>query len=238
MTDDRSPIADHRSPRRFGASLYVLLTQAVAGRALGEVARAVLGGGADALQLREKDLPDRRLIVLGRELRRLTEEYDALLFVNDRPDIAWLVGADGVHVGQDDLPPAAAREAVGPGRLVGVSTHSVEQAVAAAGADYIGVGPMFPTATKGYEEGMGSDLIRAVRAQVGAPIVAIGGITVETLGPVLAAGADCVAVCSAVIAAEDVRRAAAKFRMAIDAIVGGRRARRPAQAPSERSGQR
>ena len=198
------------------ARLYVLLTGAVAGRALGEVARAALEGGADALQLREKDLPDREVLALAYELRRVTERYGALFIVNDRADISRAARADGVHVGQDDLPAAEARRVLGEGGVVGVSTHSVAQALAAEDADYIGVGPMFATATKGYGEGRGPDLVRSVRAAVGKPIVAIGGITVERTAELFAAGADCVAVCSAIIAAEDVEAAARGFRREID----------------------
>jgi len=198
--------------------LYVLVTGALAKRPAEEAAAAALAGGADAVQMREKDLPDRELIRLGRDLRRVTEAAGALFFVNDRPDIARLVGADGVHLGQDDLPMEAGRRVLGAGGLVGVSTHSVEQARAAQGADYIGVGPMYATATKGYEQGHGPDLVRAVRAAVTAPIVAIGGITPPRAAAVLEAGADAVAVCWGIIAQPDVEKAARAFRAEIDRL--------------------
>jgi len=197
--------------------LYVLLTSSVARRPLGEMARSVLAGGADALQLREKNASDRELLRLGQELRRLTAEAGAFLFVNDRPDIARLVEADGVHVGQDDLPLESARQLMGDERWVGVSTHSVEQARAAAEADYIGVGPMYPTATKGYTEGVGPELVAAVRAVTSRPIVAIGGMTPERVGPILEAGATAVAVCSAIVAQANVEAATRDFRRAIEA---------------------
>ncbi len=196
--------------------LYVLLTSSASRRPLLEAARAALAGGADALQLREKDAPDRQLLDLGAELRRLTESMGALFFVNDRPDVARLVAADGVHVGQDDLPLAAARSAMGGRGWAGVSTHSVEQALAARGADYIGVGPVYPTETKGYAQGKGTGLVARVRAATALPIVAIGGITAETAAEVLQAGATAVAVCSAVIGREDVEAAARAFREKID----------------------
>ena len=133
-----------------------------------------------------------------------------LLIINDRPDVAALCGADGVHVGQDDLPVADARRIVGAGRLVGVSTHTLAQArpAAADGADYIGVGPMFATATKDAGPVAGPQLLRQVAAEVPLPHVAIGGITADNVAQLVAAGARRVAVCSAVIAAADPQAAA------------------------------
>lgn len=209
-------------------TLYILLTAHLSKRPLLDAARAALDGGADALQLREKDVADRFVLDEGAALRRLTERYGALLFVNDRPDLALLVGADGCHVGQDDLPVWAARKAMGEGMKVGVSTHSEEQARAAAeaGADYVAVGPMYPTETKGYAAGVGPALARAARPHVKTPLVAIGGIVPERVAEVVEAGADCIAVCSAVISAEDPRAEAERFRKEMDAALKRRGERR------------
>ena len=201
--------------------LYVLLTQAVCKIPILEAARQVLRGGADVVQLREKEMRDSELVRVARELRRMTANVGVGLIVNDRADIARLVEADGVHLGQEDLPPAAARRVLGEGRVLGISTHSIEQArqAVADGADYIGVGPVFPTATKGYEQGVGLDYVRAAAAEVAVPIVAIGGITVETVPDILDAGAPrhvAVAVCSAILGAEDIEAATRAFKNVIN----------------------
>ena len=206
--------------------LYVLLTQAHCPIPILEAARRVLRGGADAVQLREKEMRDRELLQLGRELRRMTANLDVGFIVNDRPDIARLVGADGVHLGQEDLPPAAARKVLAEDQILGVSTHSIEQArqAKADGADYIGVGPVFPTATKGYEQGVGLDYVRAAAAEVDVPIVAIGGITVEALPDILSAAAPGrigVAVCSAILGADDIEAATRRFKDTIAHILTG-----------------
>lgn len=136
----------------------------------------------------------------------------ALFFVNDRPDVARAVGADGVHLGQDDLPVAAARRILGPGTLVGVSTHDLDElrAALAAGADYVGVGPVYATGSKrGALPARGVDLLRAARRLTRVPLVGIGGITPETAPDVLAAGADAVAMIGALVRADDPSAAVA-----------------------------
>ena len=200
-------------------TFYVLLTASLSKRPLISAARAALDGGADALQLREKEATDRIVLDTGAVLRRLADSYGARLFINDRPDLALLVGADGCHVGQDDLPVEAARKVMGRGAMVGLSTHTVEQARAATGADYVAVGPMYPTETKGYAEGVGPAFARAARPHVKTLMVAIGGITPERVAEIVQAGADCIAVCSAVIAAEDPQESAQRFRKEIDAAL-------------------
>jgi thiamine-phosphate pyrophosphorylase len=200
--------------------LYVLLTQAHCGIPILEAARQVIRGGADVVQLREKQASDRQLVKLARELRRITGNAGVGFMVNDRPDVARLSGADGVHLGQTDMPVAAARKALAAGQIVGVSTHSiadVKRAVAD-GADYIGVGPIFPTATKGYETGVGVKHLREAATAAQAPLVAIGGITAARVPEVLAAVPGrrvMVAVCSAVLASADIEAAAAAFKKAI-----------------------
>lgn len=190
-----------------------------AGRTPEALAAAMLAGGARILQLRMKEGPDGwdagAVLAAARALRRLTRDAGALFVVNDRVDVALLVDADGVHVGQEDLPYQEVRRLVGARRIVGVSTHTVEEARAAeaAGADYIGFGPMFPTATKRDTRPTRTlDLLREVRAGVGLPIVAIGGITAERIAAVREAGADSVAVISAIVAAPDPAAATRRLR--------------------------
>jgi thiamine-phosphate pyrophosphorylase len=158
------------------------------------------------MQLRLKDFGSRDFLAAARAIATLCHERGAMLIVNDRADIAKLAGADGVHVGQEDLPLAAAREIVGAGRIVGVSTHTVEQAVAAekGGADYIGFGAIYTGGLKNVKNAQGLERLRAVRAAVAIPIVAIGGITEASMPEVLAAGADAVAIITDVVRASDI----------------------------------
>jgi len=200
--------------------LYVLLTQAHCRIRILDAARAVVRGGADVVQLREKEASDRKVLKLAHELRWITGNAGVGMIVNDRPDIARLSEADGVHLGQDDLPPAAARKLLAAGQVMGVSTHSVAQAKAAVadGAAYIGVGPVFPTATRGYETGLGIEFLQSVGASVTAPIVAIGGITLENVPGILAAMGNrpvIFAICSAILMAADIEEAAAAFKRAM-----------------------
>lgn len=187
----------------------------------GEAAQAV-DGGAGVVQLRVKDAPAGEVLRLARETVSLVRGR-ALVLVNDRADLALLSGADGVHVGDDDLPVPDARRLLGPDLLVGRTTRTLEEARAAiaAGADHVGFGPIFATTTKALAvapRGVGA--LREACAALGAPVVAIGGIGAATIGDVAAAGAACAAVVSAIFAAgdpvENARRLAAAFE-------GGRR---------------
>ncbi len=190
--------------------LYAIVDPLDTGRTAEDLAAALLAGGARLLQLRLKDASSRELLAAARAVRVQTTRAGALLLVNDRPDVALAAHADGVHLGQDDLPVAAARAVLGPGPLVGVSTHDVAQARAAAGdgADYVGVGPVFVTATKrGALPPRGLDLVRAVRAAVSLPLVAIGGVTPDAAAAVRAAGADAVAMIDALVRSPDVAAA-------------------------------
>jgi thiamine-phosphate pyrophosphorylase len=188
------------------------------GRPLAEVVRAAIRGGIGAFQLREKDLDTRELVALAAELREVTRPAGVLFLVNDRADVAAAVDADGVHLGQDDLSVAAARRLLGPTKLIGVSTHSLAQAREARerGADYIGVGPVFPTATKPQAVAVGLSLVSGVAGEVNLPFVAIGGIEAANVKEVLRAGARRVAVVRAVAGASDVTGAAAALVRAID----------------------
>lgn len=203
--------------------LCVITDPGLAGRDHVAIAAAAVAGGADMIQLRDKSGDLRGLLPQARAIRALCRAHGAIFIVNDRLDLALAAGADGVHVGQDDLPAEAARHLLGPGKILGVSTHNRGQAEAAqaGGADYIGFGPIFPTGTKdtGYTpRGLGG--LREVRAAVRLPILAIGGITLDTVVDVIAAGATAPAVISAIVASPDIAAAAAAFRARVAAAKG------------------
>ena len=203
------------------ATLYVVLDRAAAGtQSLVDVLDAVIDGGCRMVQLREKTWESGRLLSLAERLRARCRESGVTFIVNDRVDLALALDADGVHLGQDDLPARRARPLLRRGMILGVSTHSVEQARAArdAGADYVAVGAMFATATKADFQLVGPALIRALRGEIVVPLVGIGGITPENAGEVIRAGADGVAVISAVCGAPDPRAAVARFLRAIAAV--------------------
>lgn len=191
--------------RLAAQQLYLLLTEELCPRGAGPVLHAALAAGVRMIQIREKRMTDRELVERCRWARRVTQEAEALLIINDRPDIAAVVEADGVHVGQSELTVAEARKIVGPDRLVGVSTHTLEQAHQAVldGADYLGVGPVFPSRTKTFDVLAGLDFVRQVAAEITLPWFAIGGITVDNMAQVCEAGATRVAVSAAICAAED-----------------------------------
>ena len=181
-----------------------------------------LAGGADVVELREKNLADRELLSRAREVRILTAQSRARFILNDRPDLARLAGADGVHLGQDDLSIRDARRIVGPNQLIGVSTHNRPQLDAAilAGAGYVGVGPVFPSATKEFSEPelAGLAFVQAAGEATNIPWFAIGGITEENVGRVLAAGATRIAVSAAIVRAERPRRAAARLKARLEVL--------------------
>ncbi|HBT48029.1 MAG TPA: thiamine phosphate synthase [Peptococcaceae bacterium] len=201
--------------------LYVVTSSELScGRQTLEVVREALAGGATVIQLREKNWTARTMVEVGREIRKLTREAGAGFIVNDRLDVALAVEADGVHLGQDDLPASVARRLLGRGRILGVSVGSVDEALEAqaAGADYLGVGPIFATGSKADAgQPVGPELISALKKIVSIPLVAIGGINRENAPEVVAAGADGVAVISAVVGARDVRLAAAELLAVIRA---------------------
>lgn len=182
---------------------------------------AAIEGGIDVVQLREKHATARERYELGLELREVTSEAGLPLVVNDRIDLAAAIDADGVHLGDDDLPVAVARERLGEDAIVGRSVSSPEAAREAerAGADYLGVGAVFATGTKETRESeseIGLETVRAVREAVDLPFVAIGGITAANAGEVVRAGADGVAVVSAIAAAENPTAATRELRGAIE----------------------
>ncbi|MGE3164987.1 MAG: thiamine phosphate synthase [Planctomycetota bacterium] len=221
---------EHEVLRGFAAArarvahvnLYVLVTSHLAARSPVEATRAALAGGAQMIQLREKDRPRAEVLALARELRAVTRTFGALFIVNDYVDIALLSGADGVHQGQDDLPVAEARRILGDEAIVGVSTHCREQAQRASldGADYIGVGPIFPTRTKEHRAAVGVGFIEEARAATDLPAFAIGSVNRDSLAQVLDAGARRIAVCTGVIASADIEGAARWFRERLPEPVG------------------
>ncbi len=200
--------------RLADVKLYVLITSSMCPGSARETARAAIAGGADVIQVREKDVSDAQFLALAAEMRELADETGRMLIINDRPDIASLVGADGVHLGQTDLPIAEARRLLRPGAVVGRSCHDMRQVRAAVteGADYISVGPMFETATKDAGPLAGPELLREATGHVDLPIVPIGGITAENVDVLIEAGAKRVAVCSTVCSADDPKAAAAAIR--------------------------
>jgi thiamine-phosphate pyrophosphorylase len=169
-----------------------------------------VAAGVRFFQYRNKSGPRRAVYEISLRLASLANKSGALFFVNDHADIAAAVDADGVHLGQDDLPIEHARELLGIKKLIGISTHSREQAVFAeiSGADYIGFGPIFTTTTKDAGRAQGCAGIALIKQAVTIPVIAIGGITHENVRDVINAGADGVAVISAVLSAPDTRRAA------------------------------
>ncbi len=170
------------------------------------ITEQLLTGGVDIVQLRAKDRDAAEIEQLARQMHEQTRERDVPLIINDHPDIARATGAEGVHVGQDDVAVAAARSAIGNDRIAGKSTHSIAQAVAAAGegADYIGFGPLFATPTKPDYEPIGLDDVAEVHRLVALPIFCIGGIKLQNLARVVAAGAQRVVIVSGLLRANDV----------------------------------
>jgi len=199
--------------------LYVITDPAIAGgMPHAEIARRAVEGGADVVQFRDKILPGRDLLAVACEIREITWEAGVLFFVNDRIDIALASEADGVHIGQDDLPVRDARSISPEGFIIGVSVGSVNEAVAAesAGADYLSLSPIFPTTSKDDAgPGHGIAELQAICASVTLPVIAIGGITPRNAPEVIAAGAEGVAVISAVMAQDDITAAARHMKAII-----------------------
>jgi thiamine-phosphate pyrophosphorylase len=188
------------------ASHFYAMVDPAGGHEPRTLAEIYLDSGVKVMQLRLKDAPSRDLLAAARSIAELCRTRGATFIMNDRVDIAILAGADGVHLGQDDLPLDAARRLVGSKMIIGISTHTIEQARAAeaGGADYIGFGPMYAGGLKEIAKGRGLEMLRDVRAAVRIPIVAIGGITEARVPEILAAGADAAAIITDVVRAPDV----------------------------------
>lgn len=204
-----------RMARFAQADLYVVITECFCGgRSALDVLDAVLAAGVTLVQLREKDLPDRDLYARALEYRKRTSRHNALLIVDDRIDIALAAAADGVHLGQTDLPVSAAR-AIAPELIIGVSTHGLDEAMAAqnAGASYVNIGPIFSTQTKNVSTGtLGPDIISEVAPHLGIPWTCMGGIKLGNIGEVIKRGARRIAVVTAVTQADDIASAARALR--------------------------
>lgn len=199
-------------------SHFYAIVDTAAGHEPFALVQMLLKAGVSIMQLRLKDTGSRDFLASARAIAGLCRERQAILIVNDRADIAKLVDAAGVHVGQEDLPLDTARQIVGPGKIVGVSTHTIEQARAAEqdGADYIGFGAIYTGGLKNVRNAQGLERLREVRAAVNLPIVAIGGITEATVPDVLRAGANAAAIISDVVLAPDIT---AKVRAILSARV-------------------
>jgi thiamine-phosphate pyrophosphorylase len=181
--------------------LCFITDRKVSGLSHVDMTRKVLRNGVQWVQFRDKETSRREIYQNSIRLRRLTKDYDSIFIIDDFPDIAMCTGADGVHLGQNDLPLKEARKIMGRGRIIGISTHSLEQASEAErdGADYIGFGPVFTTLTKDAGRPKGIAMLREIGKQVNIPIVAIGGISLENISSVLQTGVDAVAVASAIL---------------------------------------
>jgi len=202
------------------SGLYVIIdTLTLQGRSHVEIARQVIRGGAKVIQLRDKTLSKKELLPIAHQLKNLCTEQGVLFIMNDYLDLAIEAEADGLHLGQGDLPVAVARKLLPIDKIVGCSTTTVEMALAAQaeGADYIAVGSIFPTSSKETAKVVGMERLRQVRQAVSVPLVAIGGITLDNVAEVITAGANAVAVISAVLAADSPEAAARKIVKRIEA---------------------
>jgi thiamine-phosphate pyrophosphorylase len=213
-------LGSRRRERLAAARLYLVCGAAPDPHTLPELLRGAIAGGVDVVQLREKSLADEELAAVANAARALCERLGALLVINDRPTVALEVGADGVHVGQEDMPVAQVRAIVGPELLVGLSTHTPQEidAVDPALVDYIGVGPIHETPTKLGRAAVGLELVRHARAHAPVPFFAIGGLDRGNVGEALRAGATRVCVLRAIAGAKDPRTAARTLRSSLKEV--------------------
>lgn len=201
--------------------LYLITDRHATKLPLPDAVRLALQGGVRAVQLREKDLPIRELLALAQELRTITKEFNARLFINDHVDVAIAVNADGVHLGHESMPVEAVRKIVGKDMLIGVSTHNSAEvkAAEAGGADFITYGPIFETASKKqFGPPVGLDHMMDIKRDLDIPLFAIGGIKTGNLARVFGSGAFGVALISAILSAEDIKEASRKLIEAISFI--------------------
>lgn len=203
------------------ARLYLLVTDSLCVQPIGKVVKEACAAGVDIVQLREKSMPDARLRELAGYVRAWTAAAGALFIVNDRPDIASLVGADGVHLGQEDLSIAEARRIIGGDKIVGVSTHNVDQLNRAVleGADYLGVGPVFPSTTKQFDAFAGLEYVREAAGRTSIPWFGIGGINGDNLQMFREAGGKRIAVSSAICNSQNISDTARRLRGALEAEI-------------------
>ena len=192
------------------------------GRTLYEVVKESLDGGVTFLQLREKNLDEENFLKEAIELKELCKEYKVPFVINDNVDIAIKMDADGVHVGQSDMEAGDVRAKLGPDKIIGVSAQTVEQAILAEqrGADYLGVGAVFPTGSKDDADDVSHETLKAICEAVSIPVVAIGGITLENTPQLKGSGICGVAVISAIYAKEDIRKASEDLKKVVEEVVG------------------
>jgi thiamine-phosphate pyrophosphorylase len=201
----RLVVIGHAQNRLKNVALYWLVDPAACPRSLDWMIKRAVAGGVQMIQLRDKSSGDLERIERARAVRRWTRDLVVLLIINDRPDIARLSDADGVHLGQADLPVRDARRIVGPDMLIGVSTHNIDQArkAVADGADYLGLGPVFPSHTKSFDQYIGLDGVRQIAERIGLPVFCIGGITPSNIRQVVDSGGSRVAVSHCLCAVDD-----------------------------------
>jgi thiamine-phosphate pyrophosphorylase len=219
--DGHSGQGEELRRRLAAAKLYLVCGADPGGGGLSELMRAAIAGGVDVVQLREKHCSDEELTVVADAMQALCASLGALFIVNDRPAVAVAVAADGVHVGQEDMPVRDVRELVGDDMLIGLSTHSRSEidAVDERLVDYIGVGPVHETPTKPGRPAVGVELVRYAAAHARLPFFAIGGLGGANIDEVIAAGAERVCVLRAIAAAQDPERAAAELSARLPGVV-------------------
>ncbi len=205
-------------------NLYLITDRKQTKLPLPEAVRRALEGGVRAIQLREKDLPVRDLLALAQEMRTITKEFGARLFINDRVDVAVAVNADGVHLGNESMPAGAVRAIVGDDMLIGVSCHSVEDAWEAEtmGADFVTFGPIFPTPSKmQYGKPAGLEALGRAVKRVQIPVFGLGGINRDNVLRVMLSGAYGIALISAIVAADDIKQAATDMHALVGSALEG-----------------
>ncbi len=202
--------------------LYVVTDRTwLNGKTLSSQVEHAAAAGATCVQLREKELGYEEFLAEAKSIKAVTDRYGIPLIVNDSIDVALACGADGVHIGQGDMPACKARKLIGDGRILGVSAQTVAQALTAqrCGADYLGVGAVFPTSTKADADAVSYDTLKAICAAVDIPVVAIGGITAANIASLAGSGIDGVAVVSAVFASPDIPRATGELLQSVRQVV-------------------
>jgi thiamine-phosphate pyrophosphorylase len=205
-----------KNPFKKKFLLYLITDREISGLSHLSIVKQSLSAGIRIIQLREKNMTKRQLYTEAVAIRKVTRRYNAIFIMNDYVDVAFTVNADGVHLGQDDMPIKEARKVLGKNRIIGISTHSLKQSLEAQqqGADYIGFGPVFETATKRVGAPRGLRALREIKKHINLPIIAIGGITHENITDITGSGIDSAAVASGILSG-DMRQNTKKF---LDAV--------------------
>jgi len=187
-------------------ALYLITDRTISGLSHVEMAERAIAGGAKIIQMREKLMQRKAIYEEAKALRKITDMHDVLLIINDYVDVVFVVDADGVHLGQNDMPLKEARKILGPEKIIGISTHNINEALKAEddGADYIGFGPIFHTRTKDAGSPKGLEALQRLRPNIHIPLAAVGGITMDSVKAVMEAGADAAAIASGILSASDI----------------------------------